>query len=230
MTIILYELCGADESHLFSPHCWKTRMSLAHKGLEFQSIATPFTKVPVIEDSATRSVPLINDDGHIVSDSYEIAKYLDKKYPDSPSILGGDAASALTAFIINWSNTQLHPVVGALAIKDIHDILADVDQTYFRQSREARVNMTLEELHSGREVKIEVLLSALLPLKLMLKSQPFIGGETPLFADYVVFGALQWMRMTCTIAVLPTEGEIADWFNTLLDMYDGMGRKARAVA
>ena len=45
MTIDIYELCGADEELLFSPHCWKTRMSLAHKGLDYTVIPTPFTKV-----------------------------------------------------------------------------------------------------------------------------------------------------------------------------------------
>ncbi len=62
----------------------------------------------------------------------------------------------------------------------------------------------------------------------MLKGQDFIGGTSPLFADYVVFGALQWLRMTCSIPVLPPQGEVVDWFNRLLDMYDGMGRAAKA--
>ncbi len=230
MAIILYELCGADKSHLFSPHCWKTRMSLAHKGLDFNTVPTAFTEVPKIEGGATKIVPLIRDVETVVGDSYEIAKYLEKAYPDTPSLFGGDGGVALTNFIINWSQSQLHPLIGGLAMKDIYDILADADQKYFREDREAKINMTLEQLHDGREAKVEMLSKALLPLKLMLKSQPYIGGATPLFADYVVFGALQWMRMTCTIDAMPAEGEITDWFDRLLDMYDGMGRSAKAAA
>ena len=230
MTITLYELCGADESHLFSPHCWKTRMSLAHKGLDFHSVSTAFTEISNIESGATKSVPLIKDGDTVLGDSYEIAKYLDVTYPDTPSLFGGDGGMALTNFVINWSQSQLHPLIGALAMKDIHDILADVDQAYFREDREAKIKMTLEQLHDGREAKVEMLNKALLPLKLVLKSQAYIGGDAPLFADYVVFGALQWMRMTCTISVLSNEGDIADWFNRLLDMYDGMGRSAKAAA
>jgi len=230
MSIILYELCGADESHLFSPHCWKTRMSLAHKGLDFTSLPTSFTQVPKIEDGATKAVPLIKDGDTVLSDSYEIAKYLEDTYPDAPTLFGGEGGIALTNFVINWSQSQLHPLIGGLAMKDIYDILADEDQIYFRSDREAKIKMTLEQLHDGREAKVEMLSKALLPLKLMLKSQPYIGGESPLFADYVVFGALQWMRMTCTINAMPAKGEIADWFNRLLDMYDGMGRSAKAAA
>ncbi len=229
MSIILYELCGLDETHLFSPHCWKTRMSLKHKGLDYESVATPFTKITDIEGGVTNTVPLLNDNGHIFSDSYEIAKYLDEAYSDRPTLLAGDTGTALTCFIINWSQSQLHPVIGALAMKDIHDILGDVDKTYFREDRESKLNMTLEELHSKREEKIETFKNALMPLNLMLKRQPYIGGETPLFADYVVFGALQWLRMTCTLPVLSGESEVPQWFNKLLNMYGGMGRSARSA-
>ncbi len=229
MTIILYELCGTDKTHLFSPHCWKTRMSLAHKGLEFKSVATPFTKITDIEDGATSTVPLINDNGRIVSDSFEIAKYLDKAYPTRASLLGGDAGTALTSFIVNWSQSQLHPLIGALAMKDIHDLLDDVDQAYFREDRESKINMTLEQMHAKRESKVEDFQQKFTPLKLMLQQQSFIGGKAPLFADYVVFGALQWLRMTCTLSVLPSKGEVAEWYNKLLDMYDCMGRSANSA-
>ncbi len=67
-------------------------------------------------------------------------------------------------------------------------------------------------------------------LDLMLKQQPFIGGETPLFADYVVFGAMQWARTTAKTDVLPKGTPSADWFDRLLDMYDGEGRKVPAAA
>lgn len=205
-------------------------MSLAHKGLDFRSVPTAFTKIPEIEGGVTKSVPLIRDGENTVHESFDIAKYLDEKYPERPTLLAGEGGAALHKFIISWTQSQLHPLIGALAMKDIHDILDDVDQTYFRKSREAVIKTSLEQLHEGREVKIDMLLKALLPLKLMLKSQKYIGGDSPLFADYVVFGALQWLRMTCSIAVLPQEGEVADWFNRLLDMYDGMGRSAKASA
>ncbi|MEL6752376.1 MAG: glutathione binding-like protein, partial [Pseudomonadota bacterium] len=70
----------------------------------------------------------------------------------------------------------------------------------------------------------------LTPLNLTLKTQPYIAGETPNFADYVPFGALQWLRMTCSHDVLPKEGPVAEWFNRLLDMYGGDARSFAAAA
>ena len=42
-SLVLFELAGADQSVRFSPHCWKTRMALAHKGLTAQSVPWRFT-------------------------------------------------------------------------------------------------------------------------------------------------------------------------------------------
>ena len=46
MTILLYDLVGADAGRPFSPHCWKAKMALAHKGLDFETLPTPFSKCP----------------------------------------------------------------------------------------------------------------------------------------------------------------------------------------
>src|SRR5436190_7008774 len=34
VTITLYDLAGAEAERRFSPFCWRTKMALAHKGLE----------------------------------------------------------------------------------------------------------------------------------------------------------------------------------------------------
>ena len=111
---------------------------------------------------------------------------------------------------------------------DIHNALAPEDQAFFRTSREKLFGMTLEEFDAKFPKNNEDLNKALTPLQVMLSRQPFIGGETPLFADYVVFGALQWLRTTTTHGIRP-EGRVEAWLETLLDMYDGLGRKAQTM-
>ena len=229
MTIQIYELCGADEKVLFSPHCWKTRMALAHKGLDYETIPTPFTKVATMEGGDSRKIPVIRDGDTVVEESFEIAKYLEETYPDGPSLFGGEGGLALTQMVINWSQTQVHPAVVKLCLMDIHDSLATEDQAFFRQTREKLFGCTLEEFDAKFPKNADGLNAALLPLELTLKKQPFIGGKTPLFADYVVFGALQWLRTTAGDEFLPKEGGVATWFNALLDMYDGMGRNAASA-
>ena len=225
MTIKIYELCGADETHLFSPHCWKTRYSLAHKGLEYEIAPTPFTQIASIEGGPNRTVPTIKDGETVLHESLEIALYLDKTYPDRPPLVGGEAALALTRFIVSWSQAQLHPEVTKICIMDIHDSLAPADQEFFRRTREARLGCALEEFSAKFPKDGTALNKALAPLDACLQAHPFIGGDSPLFADYIVFGLLQWLRL-CSSQKIEIEGAVGKWFETLLDFHDGLGRKA----
>lgn len=229
MTIKIYELCGADETNLFSPHCWKTRLSLAHKGLDYDVIPTPFTKVATVEGGDSRRVPVIRDGDSVVEDSYQIALYLDETYPDRPSLFNGDGAKALTQLIIQWSQTQIHPVIARMSLMDIHNRLARADQEHFRTTREKAFGMTLEDFSTKMAATPDDLVKVLLPLELMLKDQKFVGGEGPLFADYVLFGPLQWLRTVQGETGLPGDGNVADWFDRLLDLHDGVGRAAKAA-
>ena len=230
MTIQIYELCGADPKHLFSPHCWKVRMAVAHKGLAWETIPVPFTKVAGIEGGESRRIPVIRDGETVVEESYEIAKYLEANYADKPSLFGGEGGEALTLQIINWTQVSLHPEVAKLCLMDIHNSLAPADQEFFRTSREKMFGCTLEEFSSKHPKNAEALNKALTPLELTLKKQPYIGGNTPLFADYVVFGALQWLNTTSSVDYLSGETKVSGWFDSLLDMYDGLGRKGKVAA
>ncbi|WP_102957922.1 glutathione S-transferase family protein [Mangrovicella endophytica] len=230
MSIVLYELAGADSHRPFSPHCWKARMALKHKGLVFDTVSVAFTEVPTIENGATRAVPLIRDGGTLVSDSFRIAEYLEEAYPDLPSLFGGQGGRDLTRFVESWTQLTLHPAITGLAITDIHAMLAEPDQVYFRADRERKLGRSLEAVASGREDRIEPLLKSMEPLRSLLRGRPFIGGNAPLFADYIVFGALQWLRITCPLAVVPTEDPVALWFGRCLDLFDGHGRTVSAAS
>ncbi|MNL78932.1 Beta-etherase [compost metagenome] len=61
----------------------------------------------------------------------------------------------------------------------------------------------------------------------MLKFQPFLGGESPLFADYIVVGLFQWLRITTGSVHLSADDPAAQWLDRCLDMFGG---RARAVA
>ena len=60
----------------------------------------------------------------------------------------------------------------------------------------------------------------------MLTFQPFIGGKTPLYPDYIVFGAFQWVRVMSPFKVLDDDDPVAAWFERCLDLHDGLGRTA----
>ncbi len=225
MALKLYELCGADNNNLFSPHCWKLRLAVEHKGLEYEVIPTPFTAIAGTEGGPKRTVPVMRDGDTVMHESFAIAKYLEETYPDRPSLFGGAGGEAMTEFVIQWSQRNVHPAVVKLCLMDIYNGLAPADQAFFRETREKVFGMTLEEFDAKFPKDSKDLTAALAPLEAVLKKQPYLGGESPVFADYVVFGPLQWLRVVTTRDVGP-EGAVAEWFDRLLDMYDGVGRKA----
>jgi glutathione S-transferase len=230
MAILLYDLVGADAGRPFSPHCWKAKMALAHKGLEFDTVPTPFTSVPKVEGGASKTVPVIRDGDKVVADSFAIALYLEDAYPDRPTLFGGAGGKAMARFVERWSQLTIHPFEGAAAVLDIHRRLAAPDQAYFRQSREARFGRSLEDVTAARDAGLAAYRASLEPLRSMLVYQPFIGGTSPLFADYIVFGAFQWVRVTSTYPFLADGDPVAAWFERCLDLHGGLARKVPAAA
>lgn len=227
MTITLYSLCGTDAARPFSPHCWKVVMALHHKGIPFEERPLAFTAIPAIEDGFSKTVPILRDGQELISDSFRIAQYLEDAYPEEPSLFGGQGGIAAARLVEGYSQHVVHGAITRIALIDIHDMLAPADQAYFRKSREERLGRTFEEMAAGRDAAIAAFPASLQPLRHMLAFQPFVGGATPLFGDYILFGALQWLKITTGSIHLPADDPVSRWFNRCLDLYDGV---ARAVA
>ncbi|TPL13123.1 glutathione S-transferase family protein [Mesorhizobium sp. B2-4-10] len=230
MTILLYDLVGRDATRPFSPHCWKATMALAHKGLEISAVPTRFLEVPRVEGGASKLVPVIRDGETVVADSFAIALYLDETYPDRPSLFGGEGGKAMARFIERWSQLTIHPYVTTAAIMDLYAMQDTESAAYFRQSREQRLGKSLEEVMAARDAGLGNFRASLEPLRSMLAYQPFIGGDSPLFADYIVFGALQWARVASPYPLLDDHDVVAQWFARCLDLHGGLGRTVAAAA
>jgi glutathione S-transferase len=224
MTVVLYDLVGRDDRR-FSPHCWRVRMALAHKGLACETRPTRFTEIAKIAGGGFKTVPVIEDRGRAVVDSWTIAQYLEETYQDRPTLFGGPGGEELSRFVQNWCAAAMHAGLIGMIILDIYEHLAPEDQPYFRTSRAQRFGRPLEEVQAGREARLEDFRKNLQPLRLTLKDAPFLGGEAPLYADYLAFGALQWARVISPFRVLDTDDPVHAWFERCLDLHGGIGRR-----
>lgn len=226
--MLLYDLAAAD-GRRFSPFCWRIKMALAHKGLAFETVATPFTAIADIPGGGHRTVPVLDDGGRQVRDSFAIALYLEETYPDRPSLFGGPAGLAAARFVDAWTLSVMARISRVILL-DIHDTLAEPDRAYFRASREKRFGTTLEAFVADRDAHVAALRDALLPLRLMLRSQPFVCGDAPAFGDHMAFGMLQWPRVASPVAILADDDPVRAWFERCLDLYGGLGRAEPAAA
>jgi glutathione S-transferase len=223
MSIVLFDLCGAD-GRRFSPNCWRSAMALAHKGLAWESRATLFTGIADI-GGGNRTVPVIDDDGELIGDSWAIAEHLEARYPDRPSLFGGETGKSLARFVQNWTIAQMHAQIFRMIAADVHDALDPTDQGYFRESREKRLGRRLEEVQAARDDELPAFRAGLAPLRFTLQAQSFLGGKHPTYADYLPFGALQWARTTSAFRLLADDDPVLAWFDRCLDLYDGLGRR-----
>lgn len=230
MTILFYDLVGSDPARPFSPHCWKVAMALAHKGLDYRAVPTRFLEVPAIESGTSKTIPVIRDGDKIIADSFAIALYLEEAYPDRPTLFGGKGGEAHARFIERWSQLTVHPYLGVTALTALHAMQDEANGVYFRQSRETRYGKTLEEVSAARDAGLNAFRASLEPLRSMLTYQPWIGGNGPLFADYIVFSAFQWARIATSYRLLDDADPVAEWFGRCLALHDGLGQRVPAAA
>ena len=226
----LYDLAGAEADRRFSPYCWRTKLALAHKGIEVETIPWRFTEKDVIAFSGQGRVPVLIDGDTVVFDSWTIANYLEDTYPDRPSLFGGEGGRALARFVNNWADAILHGAMIRLVVADIHAHVHEKDKVYFRESREKRFGATLEQVVADREQRLPAFRQSLEPLRLTLKSQPYLCGEAPAYADFIVLGSFQWCRCISPIKLLEPDDPVAQWRERILASFGGMPGRAIGYA
>jgi glutathione S-transferase len=229
MAMRLYDLAGADASLRFSPYCWRAKLALAHKGLAVETIPWRFTEKDAIAFSGQDRVPVLVDGGKTIPDSWTIATYLDEAYADRPSLFGGPAARTATRFLNSWADTVLNPGIVRFVVADVFRVIHPKDRDYFRTSREKRFGMSIEAYGADRDKHLPAFRQNLAPVRTTLAVQPYLAGERPAYADYIVFGGFPWARCISTFPLLEADDPIVSWRDRMLDAFDGLARRALAA-
>lgn len=218
----LFELCGTDATRIFSPFCWRARMALAHKGLDFESVPWRFTEGDRLAFAGHEKVPVLVDGDRVVGDSWAIARYLEEAYPDAPSLLHGAPDPYL--FVAAWNDTVLQAQVAQLIVSDIPPLLGE-ERSYFIASREKRFGMPLAKVTEGREERLPAFRAVLQPLRHAVAGRSFLGGDTPDYADYIVFGSFMWARSVSRLSLIAPDDALHAWRERMLDLHGGMARR-----
>lgn len=225
MSIVLYDLAGENPDVRFSPYCWRTRFALAHKGLPVETVPWRFSDRDALAFSGQGKVPVIRYGGKTVPDSWAIAEYLEELAP-TPTLFGGSVGRSHAAFVNAWADAVLVGAIGRLIVRDLLDVIDPGDRAYFRSSREARFGKTLEAVQEGRDDRLLAFRELLLPVRLVLRRQHWLGGAAPSYADHVVAGTLMWPRCASRVELLDAGDPVGQWQDRMLDLYGGLGRKA----
>ncbi|KAJ3517323.1 hypothetical protein NLJ89_g584 [Agrocybe chaxingu] len=217
MTIIFYDIPSSLPNNVWSPNTWKTRYCLNYKRIPYK---TEWVEYPDIEPLCKRlgiaptgkkedgsgrdhyTLPAIYDPstGAYVSDSFAIAEYLDKTYPDTPKLFPNDT-TALQAAFTEAFRAKLAPL-WAFILPAVCTILNPRSEEYFRRTREATFGKTLEELVPKEEVAVAEWAkyqNALTEVGKWYEKNggkgPYLLGDTLSWGDLVVAGYTVWLRI-----------------------------------
>jgi len=221
--ITLYELKGTG-GRFYSLFSWRTRMALAHKGLEFESHPVPMSDKGAISFSGGKTVPIIRDGDTVVRDSWKIAEHLEAAWPQAPSLFGGSIGLGLCQTFNLWADRTLVPAMLPIIVADIHERVDPADREYLRAMMEGLLKSKLEDTLAGRDKAAERLGRTIDPLRAALKRQPFVCGASPAYADYIVFSVFQWARVMSPFKVLAEDDPVAAWRERILDLHSGFAR------
>jgi len=230
VTLQLFDLTCANQRIFFSPYCWRTRMALRHKGLAFESLPWHFVEKDRIAESGGTRVPVLVADGRQIADSWAIARHLDAAYPNAPPLMADAAARARAKFIETWCATTLFPLLVPLAVPAVFEIIAEKDKSYFRESREARFGCRIEDVSKDFDAERTALIKALTPAADALTESPYLAGDAPDYADYILFGTLMWPYTVSPNEMIDPQSPLGTWFARLLNAHDGFARSAARAA
>lgn len=223
-------------------------MCLLHKNVQFETI--PITVMDLRNDLVKRSnnvdikAPIIElEDGTFIHDSFRIAQWLERNYPDQPSLFSGNGKttnesnadelalgerySRFIDFGLGGSDPQW-AIWFELFFPEFDRLMSVDEQTriYFRSDQRLGPNGYEKLLSLSRDDLIRRAKSNLQPLTNLLRenSNSFLQGSHAGLVDYILFGRYAYGRMLnpdlCREIWNEQSTEVDQWINRLTNLYD----------
>jgi glutathione S-transferase len=163
-----------------------------------------------------------------MAESWDIAEYLDRAFPDHPALFKSPSELALVRLSDAWFSSEIMRKMFGIYVLDIHDAARPEDRAYFRRTRELRLKgARLEDHTADRASRLPALRDALNPLRAHLSRFPYLGGAAPNYADYIALSGFLWVASVSTLPMLAHDDTLRAWLDRSFDLYGGLGRDPR---
>ena len=181
---------------------------------------SPHYTLPVIWDPNTNTA---------VSDSIQIARYLDKTYPGTPLVIPPETDALITVFDYVWMPlivVKLQPLMLPHACAQLNP----VSEEFFRTDREKKYGVKFSEwspagpIRDGHWAEVKAALEKLNEFFTADgREKTFVMGDRVTYADIIISGWLVWVKR-----VLGADGQ--EWAN-VLNWVDGttVGKSLKAL-
>ncbi|EJD39108.1 hypothetical protein AURDEDRAFT_139437 [Auricularia subglabra TFB-10046 SS5] len=215
--ITFYDL--ASNRGAMSPFTWRTRLALNYKGIAYKTHwlrfpeIEPYLKsigaVPTEKNPLTGAdlytVPVVSFDGKLVVDSEAIAEHLERAFPDGPTLFPPGTRALQKAFATFFMAQVFFPT-GPVIGPGVPAIVDAESAEYVRALRRAPDGAPLDEWAPlGSEKRANAWTVAedawgKLAAVYCKSDGPgvWLSGTAPIYADFVVLGALIFMAKVVT--------------------------------
>ncbi|KAI0058412.1 hypothetical protein BV25DRAFT_1830060 [Artomyces pyxidatus] len=239
--ITLYDIPGtAAVDVAWSPNVWRARYVLHIKGLAYKTVWVEYPDIePTLkkigapptsmrEGAPLYTLPVIHDPatGRIVTDSLQIALYLDAQYPSTPQLLPPASRALQIALLETFVTPRVRPPTLKLVIYATASQLNSQSEAFYHRTRAERVpgySGTLENVARDPEVRqalLKELAAAIGELGRWKGDYPFLGGLNVSYVDAVIAAMLKWFRTVGDRTEWETvRGEIANEWDGLLQTF-----------
>jgi glutathione S-transferase len=211
----LYELDNV-EGQSTSPFVWRIKFALRHKGIAYESVPVGFFGIRhigrgLVEPGTLKTLPVVEYAGRFVSESWVIAEWLDETFPDHPRLFSSRPELAMVKFFDKWFGTAVLPPMFRSCVYQIFEHVRPEEQDYFRTTRERMFGQALEMVAADSENYLARMREALLPMRLALRSAPYLGGDQPTYADYIAWGAFIGFSFIVERPLLAPDDALQSW-------------------
>ena len=173
-------------------------------------------------------MPVIHDGTKVIKDSWAIAEHLEANYAGRP-LFPNDPTHSYARFVNGWTDLSINAALFPLICADLVERVRPEDKAYIVETRSKRIGTTdfAGFQAKAREKGIQALRAALEPARRVLAVQKFLSGDSPAYPDYILFGTFMWARIVSPLELLDEDDVVHAWRERMLDLFDGMGRKAK---
>lgn len=227
--ITLYDLVFSGDRRP-SPPCWRTKLALKHKGLDWRDEPTGFIEKQKIAFANSTTVPVIHDGTKVIKDSWAIAEHLEASYAGH-SLFPGDPTHSYARFVNGWTDLSINAALFPVICADLVERVRPEDREYIIETRSKRIGTTdfAGFQAKAREKGVPAVRAALEPARRVLTAQKFLSGDAPAYPDYILFGTFMWAHCVSPLEVLDKDDAVHAWRERMFDLFDGMARKAKAA-
>ncbi|PLB52642.1 hypothetical protein P170DRAFT_434355 [Aspergillus steynii IBT 23096] len=168
-------------------------------------------------------------------DSFAVAAHLDRTFPSPPLFPSRDASYAL-ALAVDRLVASVTSRCFMLVIPRAAEFLDPRGREYFIKTRSARFGKPLSEVRPQDADQVRAIINAaateMAPLAQMLrgrlgKNGPFLEGERPGYADFLIVSFLVWIercdKELWTALLKVGEGEVQALWDVCLPWVNGQG-------